>query len=313
MAPTTAPAPAGCGKKRSFSGTPLIGNGRIAALYKPTMVSIFVREDDEDDEDDEQQEFQVPRGLICASSEYFDKAFGDGFEEGKTGKITLPDTKLWVFECFIGRLYTQKVFWEHQDRTSLGQPILDRFITAEPVADYLNIADLVDPVTWKFEHLFTLYIFADKYDTRHLRAAVMDLIQTKLFQTIPVRYVFLFLDCIIAFNNLPESSPLYKLLLDLVAYELLPLDPEEREDYEQLPPSVCSDILDRITQLARYLSCEECQKNTSCEDVSHPDIKSAGPPFKKDVCNYHEHDSNEECELCVRKWGQIKAVRGITW
>ncbi|KAK5746359.1 hypothetical protein LTR17_000739 [Elasticomyces elasticus] len=318
MAPTTVPAPAGCGTKRSFSGTPLIGNSRMATLYKPTLVSIFVCEHDEDDEDDgddgddEQQEFQVPRGLICASSEYFDKAFGETFEEGKTGKITLPDANFWVFECFVGWLYTQQVFWEHQDSRSWEQPSLDRsYISANPVSYSLDVADLVDPVTWEFEHLFALYIFADKYDTRRLRSAVMEHIQTKLFQTIPVRYVPIFVDCIVVFNNLPGSSPLYKLIVDLVAYELLPLDPREREHYERLPLSVSGDILGRLAQLARCLSCDECREDEHCEDESHPDIKSSEAVYKKEFCKYHEHESNEERELCVRKWGQIRTERGI--
>ncbi|KAK5725004.1 hypothetical protein LTR17_013390 [Elasticomyces elasticus] len=310
MAPTTAPTPTGCDTKRSFSGTPLIGNSRMAALYKPTLVSIFVHEDSEEDQ---QGEYQVPRGLICASSEYFDKAFGEGFEEGKTGEITLPDTKIWVFECFIGWLYTQKVFWEHQDSRSLEQPMLDRFTTAKPAADYLDVADLLDPVTWKFEDLFDLYIFADKYDTRRLRTAVMTLIQTKLFQSKPMSYAgLIFSECTVAFDNVPDSSPLYKLLVDLMIYDMDPLDLTEHDNYQHLPLSVCSEILSRTAQLVRCLRCDECQQSALCNDSdTHPDVKSATPTYDTDFCKYHEHDSDEERRLCVRKWGQIKAERGI--
>ncbi|KAK3612893.1 hypothetical protein LTR56_028187, partial [Elasticomyces elasticus] len=121
--PLLPPSPPSRGTKRSASGEPLIGKNRISSLYKPEIVSIFIyEEDDKADKEDEDAttkeremiEYQVPRGLIRASSEYFDKAFGDDFEEGKTRKIVLADVLPWVFECFIGWLYTQKVFWEYQ-------------------------------------------------------------------------------------------------------------------------------------------------------------------------------------------------------
>ncbi|KAK5715385.1 hypothetical protein LTR15_010028 [Elasticomyces elasticus] len=141
MAPSDTPT-LGAGTKRSFSGTPLIGNNRMAALYQTTMVSIFVGRDDDI------QEYQVPCGLLRASSEYFDKALNEHFIEGMTSKIDLPDVQPWVMECFIGWLYNQIVFWEHQD-TSNQQPRVDQGLWGDSSVAQLKAvteADVLDPI-----------------------------------------------------------------------------------------------------------------------------------------------------------------------
>ncbi|TKA83484.1 hypothetical protein B0A55_00553 [Friedmanniomyces simplex] len=139
------PLPRGAGK-RPAPETSLVGNKRIRSLYRPKIVSIFVGA--------EKQEYQVPRGLIRASSEYFDRALGDDFIEGKAGKIELAAVKPWVFECFTGWLYTQKVFWEYQeDRVGEGegseQPEIDRYVQTNEI-DELAYGDGVNILTPRF-------------------------------------------------------------------------------------------------------------------------------------------------------------------
>ncbi|UJO24751.1 hypothetical protein CLAFUW4_13805 [Fulvia fulva] len=50
-------------------------------LYNPVMVKITVRDGEAD-----QQTFIVPRGLITAKSDYFDRAFNSGFGEAERGR-----------------------------------------------------------------------------------------------------------------------------------------------------------------------------------------------------------------------------------
>ncbi|KAK3625183.1 hypothetical protein LTR56_020539 [Elasticomyces elasticus] len=163
MAPATAPTLAAGGTKRSFSGTPLIGNNRMSALYQPTLVSVHLGSKDK-------QGYQVPRGLICGMSDYFEKAFDPRFVEGQTGKIVLDDVKPWVFECFIGWLYTQKVFWDASATSSDGLPRLGPTIDRRPMeegsAEHLTDVNLLDPIHWRWDQLIQIYVFADKYYTR---------------------------------------------------------------------------------------------------------------------------------------------------
>ncbi|KAK5715384.1 hypothetical protein LTR15_010027 [Elasticomyces elasticus] len=83
--------PSSRGTKRS--GEPLVGENRISSLFRPELVSIFVRVDTGREKGKkavkEDVEYQVPRGLVRGLSEDFDKAFDDTFVEGKTGKIEL--------------------------------------------------------------------------------------------------------------------------------------------------------------------------------------------------------------------------------
>ncbi|KAK4896653.1 hypothetical protein LTR27_005573 [Elasticomyces elasticus] len=321
--PPPSPSPPSRGTKRSASGEPLIGKNRISSLYKPEMVSIFVyeEEDEEDEEtsakDRELIEYQVPRGLIRASSEYFDKAFGDQFEEGQSGRIVLDEVQPWVFECFIGWLYTQKVFWEHQsvgkygDSTRAQPKADDDFL--HPIEDpALTEAALLDPVNWKWYPLFTLYIFADMYETRRLRIAVMEAIQCKTFQRKPVEYPLASLrDCSVVLGMLPDSSPLYKFLLDHATYDAHPGALTEAWKYDDFPPSVLVELMMKALQLSRCAMCERCSQNEACDNESHADIKSVDAPYKASLCRYHEHQSEREEELCRQKWLQIDRERGI--
>ncbi|KAK5725002.1 hypothetical protein LTR17_013388 [Elasticomyces elasticus] len=319
------PSPPSRGTKRYRSDQPLVGKHRISSLYKPDMVSIFVYEEvNEEDEEESGEsgegreliEYQVPCGLIRASSEYFDKAFGDSFEEGKSGRIVLDQVQPWVFECFIGWLYTQKVFWEHQsvgkygDSTRAQPKVDDDFYHGDDAASPEEA--LLDPVNWDWYSLFTLYIFADMYETKRLRVAVMEEIQVKTFQLKPVAYQFAsVLDCSMVFGKLPDSSPLYKFLLDHATFDTLPGSLTEVWKYDEFPQSVLLELMVRALQLARCANCDRCLENEACDSSSHPDIKSVYPPYRASFCQYHEHQSEAEGEHCRQKWLQTARERGI--
>ncbi|KAK5732491.1 hypothetical protein LTS12_027111 [Elasticomyces elasticus] len=330
--PLLPPSPPSRGTKRSASGEPLIGKNRISSLYKPEIVSIFIyEEDDKADKEDEDAttkeremiEYQVPRGLIRASSEYFDKAFGDDFEEGKTRKIVLADVLPWVFECFIGWLYTQKVFWEYQATGKHGdgtrsQPFIinqlwetDHFIENTGTPE----ADLLDSVNWDWGSLFELYAFADKYNTMRLRTATMDAICTKTFQTKP--YAFSVPDfgaCAKLFEELPDSSPLSRFLVDVLTHLIRPPrvenNDEEHEPLLALPPRILSRLLARNMQMLSCARCEKCRVGNACDSYDHFDIKTTAPPYTSGFCSYHVHDCEEERLACQARWERITTDKG---
>jgi hypothetical protein len=77
----------------------------MASILKPDMVTLVVAKS--------KLEYQVQRGMLCAMSEYVDRAFKEErFLEGKEGRIELPDAQPWVIEVFIGWVYTQTVSWD---------------------------------------------------------------------------------------------------------------------------------------------------------------------------------------------------------
>ncbi|KAK5688820.1 hypothetical protein LTS10_000798 [Elasticomyces elasticus] len=300
-------------------GEPLVGNNRIKSLYKPELVSIFIRVDTGRKKGrkavEEDVEYQVPRGLIRGMSEYFDKAFDDTFVEGKTGKIVLDDVKPWVFECFIGWMYTQKVFWEHEDGpTEQGnvkhQPTVDRQTTNGHNNTVTNEA-LLDPVAWQWANLFELYIFADKYDTRRLRTKVIELVQVKSFLVKPTRYLrpneF---DHATVYNSLPDSSGLSKFMVDLRVYLTVP--PRSDAEYDgTLPPRILYRLMSQATQLARCFRCANCTTGQPCDCPSHCDIKTTKAPYVDNLCAYHEHETEEEKKTCIQSWVQLRNEREI--
>ncbi|KAK5688821.1 hypothetical protein LTS10_000799 [Elasticomyces elasticus] len=360
MAFTPPQAPLGGSTKRSSSGVPLIGGHRMRSLYKPEMVSVYVGSNS--------KEYQVPRGLIRASSEYFDRAFGDNFTEGESGKIELATVKPWVFECFIGWLYTQGIFWESSEE--LGpedQPKVDRDVAEDKTALLVNAddtymarpeivahlpflhvqgrynyrnglttgwltyysnppgsparaqaaagirqartdlvvhytlacdsgyavlqaseftdLDLVDPVRWDWQSLFELYVFADMFETRRLRTAVIELIQVKTFQTMTQEYLLPdMVACGMAFKNLPDTASLYKSLVDITIYAARPEALSTPESFQLLPSQTLGLLLNRVMQLARCSNCPVCRHGHPCEDRSHLNIKTTTTPYVQDLC-----------------------------
>ncbi|KAK4951488.1 hypothetical protein LTR10_010464 [Elasticomyces elasticus] len=248
-------------------------------------------------------------------SEYFDKAFDDTFVEGKTGKIVLDDVKPWVFECFIGWMYTQKVFWEHEDGSEQGktkdQPTVGRQTTNGHNNTVTNEA-LLDPVAWQWADLFELYIFADKYDTRRLRNKVIELVQIKTFLLKPTRYLRPSeLDNATVYNNLPDSSGLSKFMVDLHVYSTVP--PRSDAEYDgTLPSRMLYRLMSQATQLARCFLCANCKSGQPCDCPSHRDIKSTKAPYVGNLCAYHEHETEEEKKLCIQSWVQLRIERDLS-
>ncbi|KAK5715383.1 hypothetical protein LTR15_010026 [Elasticomyces elasticus] len=357
MAPIPPRTPSGGSTKCSSSSVPLVGGHRMRSLYKRQLVSVYIGSD--------RNEYQVPWGLIRASSEYFDRAFGDKFIEGVSGKTELATVKPWVFECFVGWLYTQKIFWEQSEELELqDQPNVDRdmvedkttellnatephmvkpeivgnlpFLHAQGrsiywerlttmwltyhsnppgspararaevgilearsdiVADYIRAcssgyairqaseftdADLIDPVTWNWQSLFELYVFADMFETRRLRTAVMEFIQKKTFLSMTREYLLPdTAACGMVFRNLPETAGLYKWLVDVTVYTNALSTPES---FQLLPPQALGMLLNKSLQLANCSSCPDCEHGHRCEDPSHPDIKTAMVPYMQNLC-----------------------------
>lgn len=309
----------------------------------------------------------MPRGLICSHSVYFQKAFSERFKEGQEKTIALSDVKPWIFECFIGWLYTQAIFYsgnlrsepevnddedaatatdtnhhharesgrntprEMRDPTD-GTMMSDAPASAvgqecdgQPVGEREDDQDDGDsdsegededydddPVTWYYSDLFDLYIFADKYDSKGMRQAVMEIVQIKIMQCSPRSYYFpANEDFLQIYEKLPASSPMYILLVHVQAFDVAQDNQTLRQHFESMPADVMSQVLVLMKQMVGCYECSLCRKRKQCTDKTHSDIKIKPEKEQRDVCRYHEHTSEEEERLCRLRWIAIREEFGI--
>lgn len=275
------------------------------------------------------REFQVPRGLICPHSQYFRKAFNKRWAEGRTGPLDLEDVEEWIFECFVNWLYNNRLTFGPAKSNNQATHDHHGVATHLEDVDVIGSADAVtakdlepDPsnaVTWKWRDLIALYIFADKYDTKGLRQMVMETIQVKFGQTKPVSYSEpSFQVMSYAFHNLPDTSPLYDFMLQLLAYEKLAPPLTSASRLEVLPLSVLAMVMTRLMQLRRWDGCDCKETSRDCEELGqlgHSDIKDQTEvEFCRrigDLCKYHEHETAEGKKLCRAKWIHLNEKHGL--
>lgn len=105
----------------------------------------------------ESANFEVPLGLLCAHSTYFEKALCGPWKESKQCAIKLPDTDPRVFRYFVRWLYTQQIYGQ-STLSREQEPSDDDQAGEAPVDMAYDENDANNPVTWFFEDLFCLYV-----------------------------------------------------------------------------------------------------------------------------------------------------------
>ncbi|KAK4549666.1 hypothetical protein LTR36_004967 [Oleoguttula mirabilis] len=282
----------------------------VATLYRPVMVTVMV--------DSPPQEYQAPKG--------------------QRSSISLPDVPHWVFEVYIGWLYTQRLVLAptlesghasaslRQGSVSVieDQSVFDDTFTTprdgngNPAMDVqCSAPDKKDASTWPWQQLVELYIFGDQYDTRTFRTSVIEAIQVKAFQTQPHKYSAPDLHSMkLVFTGLPPESPLYRLFFELLTWDRRPM--QDAAAYATLPAEVLAASWLRLQQIrdhdncgvctdipkhCRIKECTACAKLVNCGDPCHGSLTA--PMYDTDVHEYHEHESKEETELCERRWRVI--------
>ena len=285
------------------------------------------------------EEFAVPRGLIGAKSAYFDKCFRNGLQETASRQVKLLDVPPYVARCFVAWLYTGRICYdedrldpsdiernggkvrsdnrrlvEKQSRNgNNGQTSTESL--PKPDAGAPDEDDYADPVTWPFEQLFGLYVFADEYDSRGFRVAVMEVIQVKLDQRSPRSYLLPSSDSVKwAVSHLPSSSKLYHLLRDLYATQLGLHNAggnaqAQGEYFASYPASFVADIFVAAKRRGNAAICQRCAvKGTreECNEPVHHTKDDRLPPGQKDPCTYHEHEGDAEKAYRTMRWEALR-------
>lgn len=286
--------------------------------------------------------FVVPSALVAGHSEYFRKALEGSFKEAQQEALALTMVEVWIFEIFVSWLYTQAIFYEPRDPDSTegpGTPLnaVPESSTTDAVAREASESTLTAeesgssklvlssgttqlevtgdrrlPVTWAYRHLMRLYTFADQYDNRPFRNAVMCLLQLKLVQRHPQSYPLpSFSEFIIAFEQSPESSKLYRLMLDVLVHRVVP-NPARLAAYTHIPARALAECWVLTSRQKDRLRCKLCQEGKLCNSKHHAPRDNV-LPLVEDVCYYHEHADDAEQALCRARWEDLKKRYGFKW
>lgn len=266
---------------------------QMSDLYNPQMLTIRI--------ENSNAIFRVPRGLLCPKSAYFKSAFRkETFKEGREHSIELSsDVSEWVLQCFLGWVYTQRIFWQPQPR-ELKQW---RYETAFEHSD--DEDDPQIPVTWPWEVIIQLYVFGDRYDTKGFRNAIMDVALLKALQVEPRSYLPPGIkQQAQAYKRLPATSELYRLMLEIGVHEVEKTASADQWSPEALGRHLPSEALATLYCLASRLSlklaCPACKAGHTCER-NHASM-SLRATFRTHLLWYYEHESTEEELDCFSKW-----------
>lgn len=261
----------------------------------------------------------MPQGLICSHSEYFDKAFSGTFKEGQEKIVKLLGVEKWVFESFVGWLYTQGIYRRNTTRSEAKKEANNTRVQSELARRSFGPDEEVEdnPVTWTYADLFTLYIFADSYCIRGLRNEVINIIQIKLMQEKPRQYDYPTTDQLCyAYQNLPETSSLCRLLIHVQAFDIKGNEPDSSgpESERNIPFAVLAKVIvltQRVLFNIRY-SKTKCRRGQSC-NAEHEGRENCDIDiYERDVCGYHEHTSKGEKEMCLLRWTLIRQQHDIS-
>ncbi|KAK5127586.1 hypothetical protein LTR85_006926 [Meristemomyces frigidus] len=255
----------------------------------------------------------VPRALVCTLSEHFARAFATGsFIEGEESAAVLEDVEPWVLRVFGGWLFTQQLAYQQGGPEGMVDEALAQIVDKAGPEHEIEAAD---PVTWPWEALFAVYQFADQYHTRRLRQAVLEIVQIKTLQLQPKVY-HLPNPATIAFaaNNLPDTSPLRRFLLDVFVHA-------EAENFHKhgasdiaecsarelaiLPSDFLAEgykLMQRVRAAEECISCTPPRRvSGSCLGVHGHTEEDTYTPREREWCAWHEHDGAEEIQECLAR------------
>ncbi|KAK6001450.1 hypothetical protein QM012_002781 [Aureobasidium pullulans] len=155
-----------------------------------------------------------------------------------------------------------------------------------------------DPTSWPYSVFVRLYILADRFDVRSLRADCLDALLNFLgtdhatFDSKDIHYIF---------QNTSAASRLRRLVIDHTVYYFK--FESDAFKYEELPKEFLATVMVASSRRMPLQLCGRCHKASVKEDYDSDDSYDEDDegdiaPFEKDPCLYHEHPNDEEREAC---------------
>ncbi|KAJ9643106.1 hypothetical protein H2199_004630 [Coniosporium tulheliwenetii] len=227
----------------------------------------------------EKKPFIVHKDLLCYWSKYFDKALNGPFKEGGKDTIAITDVPPVVFARFLQWLYAQPSM--PLPGGNITQERVEPQATVDTIGSTWRLPTQADPeghiYTKTTEKLLELYILGDRYDIRDLMKDVMSALM--IYGALS-DWVLAPETAVLAFDNLPRSSPFCRYVVYTYAYAWRPkpnLDNEVRERNEAMPPELLYEVM-----------------TINIWRVIDPNIEE--PKDLEDPCRYHDHD--DEARWC---------------
>ncbi|KAI4699376.1 hypothetical protein J4E81_004400 [Alternaria sp. BMP 2799] len=236
--------------------------------------------------------FTFHKKLLRRESEYFSRAFGPNFKEGKDGVLHLPETSKTTFRLFQTWVYLQTT------RSPPGLSEVEALLSpAARMTRSLN-ADVSAHTRTRMEEtnqnrsdadsdcnndvlnsLFHLYRFADAYECVKLRndviSAFSDLTKDGLAPD-PETIAFMF-------EELPPSSTICQYFVKSAALNWGHYRGPYRALLEATP--LPQDFLVEVVRINHKLASKGKGMDALCNEI-------------QDRCNFHEHATEDEKELC---------------
>ncbi|KAF1960296.1 hypothetical protein CC80DRAFT_385944, partial [Byssothecium circinans] len=209
--------------------------------------------------------FVVHEALLIRYSKFFRAALTNGMKETQEKAVTLADEGPETFELFVHWLYYRRF------------PDAAKGDNQELVDLYTNVNDKGCLET---RHLVLLFIFGDRYIIPGLKQDSIDALYHYVCDKENI-YLPQFRLVRFAFENLPSTSPMCSVLVDLYCYFQRP-DAYDDVGENELPPSALLALLARYTSLAH-----------KGETSGKGEIE-----YELNLCDYHEHETDEEKKAC---------------
>ncbi|THV96468.1 hypothetical protein D6D27_02670 [Aureobasidium pullulans] len=263
----------------------------------------------------DKQEFCIHKGVLCSNSNYFAKALSGQFQEAKTNTVELDDVHVLLFKVFVAWLYTGKLTYESSDPSVSAQDEFEKLDTMlndqypfdreddpesdMPMTDDLSEFDAEDPTTWTHTIICALFVLADRLDTPRLKVLVLDFIpdRERCMDILPSHAAILYSNA-----NTTKSSPLRRLIVHIAAYTSS--FGQSSCTWNHLPPEFLTAVLVTLGRRLPTKQCKSCfddalqDNGISDRVIDDVDRTEDMPPFRRDICFYHEHKDEEEKEAC---------------
>ncbi|THZ52828.1 hypothetical protein D6C90_00907 [Aureobasidium pullulans] len=284
--------------------------GSIRSLYSP-MVTVRVGA--------AKQAFCIHKDVLCFNSKYFTKALSGQFLEARTHIVELEDVHVMLFKIFVAWLYTGKLNYESSD---LNIPAKNDFeqlhtiLTDEhpyeqeddeedrddgmPIDEFfLYDFDQEDPETWTYLILCALFVLADRLDVPKLKTLALDTIIGRRRNKGPIPNASAVL---YTYAHTTRNSKLRRLLVHTIAYEVE--FKQSHHVWNHWPLEFLTAVMVTNGRRLPAKQCESCFDNALSDNqisdhvIDDVDRTEDKPPFRRDLCFYHEHKDEEEKEAC---------------
>lgn len=249
--------------------------------------------------------FDLHRGLLCASSDFFKAAITGNFEELDQNEIKLPEQDVKIFRFFVHWLYTGRLRGFYYPKTlkpslqelrqaavaELGNQSLEALQdldTDNPIGQALHVAKYRDA---PFSHLVGLYILADTLLVHDLKDPIITLIIDVYCWSKPAEVATLFWSLQrppgledpckginMAWEALPRNSPLCQLTVECFCDNVGLV--EEHTNGRQYHPGFLAAIAQNYA--LRLASVDQTLQSHDWDQEGQ-------------ICKFHEHSAASEC------------------